>query len=419
MTTIVKNNLNRLSFEGYLALTYVGSDPVVQGSRYYLRVEPRASTVTYAPYKVPGWKQKIASGLDATSVLIGTRKRVEYSRRYTGRKIQTGSGFRYDWTYGGDLLTTFSSVPDSTPSTLPLAGAKASEKFVADYYDKTRSIRGASSLAEATSTIRGLASPAKAIRKEIDKFHSSLSKRLKRSPKDAAKVIGGSWLEWQFGVKPLVSDANAAADAVNRLRDGDFRASIPIRGVGMDEVVNEKAINQGVSAVPNGIASPGSIGVVDSYLIDRTFVTIRGAVRVAPPGSEVPPAMQFGLGFEDVLPAAWEAIPWSFFVDYFVNVSSVIDSWSMLWSNLSWANRTVRNSRVRMVTDIRKNPDQSGLTKITSTISGGRFLASSTTTLRSTANPADLAPPLRIRLPTGGTKWANIAALATMYKRPY
>jgi len=376
--------------------------------------------VLYSPYKVPGWKQLIANHLDATSVLIGTKSSSKSTQFRCRHFIGYSGGATSEWTASGEVLASQYSIPVSSPSILPLAQQLAAEKFVSNYYKKTRSLRGASSIAEAASTIAGLASPAKALRNEVTNLYRSLSKRLYRSNgeqvKDAAKVVAGTWLEWKFGVEPLVSDVDGAATAVNKMREGNFNASVPVAGKGVDSFSYQHLYDQGFTAMA-GMPSPG---VINSYMVDETVCVIRGAVRVTPPGREVPPVQQFGVGIEDVLPAVWEGIPWSFFVDYFINVSSVIDAWSMLSCRIAWMNRTIRNRRTMYISDL-KAYAPSGFppnTYVRSTAMGGHAEASFITTIRSKANWDDLVPSLRIKLPISGTKWANISALAAMFTPP-
>lgn len=427
MTSKTNKDLGRVSYEAYVGLSYVGPDNPKQGSQYGRRTIALPFQVQYSPYSVPGWKYNIAHNASATTTLIGNKPKMERVSNYRGTQIRSGLGYTYSWVYGGELVATMPGLPPTTGSLLPKAAALAAETFVSDYYAKTRSLRGASSIAEAASTIRGLASPAKALRKEVGNLYNSLRKRLWRSDgyavKDARNVISGTWLEWNFGIKPLVSDVNDGANAVNRMRDGDFRARVQIFGSGNDKEMLSVTPNQGVpsAATLQGVTipDPGAIGLTDVYEYYTCDVNQKGSINVAPPGSEVPLAMQFGVGFDDILPAVWEGIPWSFFVDYFVNVSSVIDSWSSLSSRLAWANRTVRNGRVRMCTDLRPPQNStSGQTSTIYTVSGGGFLASNYLVYRTPAAASDLMPPMRIKIPNTGTKWANIAALAGMARRP-
>lgn len=416
--------LGRNSFEIYIARwTRPGYGSSGRGvSRGVVAV---AGEVTYSPYKVPAFKRKIARCEDATSTLMGKRVAVTdlVQSRFKARQIGIDAlGTWTDAVASGSLLQAVGGVPTSAPATNAHAQAVAAERFLADYYDKTRSLPGSSAVAELASTVRGLASPAKALRKEVDNLYSSLRGRLYRnsrqSVKDARRVVAGTWLEWNFGIQPIVNDVNGAAQAINRMRDGDYRSSIPIRGTGVYESLVSQEFTPVPSGNPPGVPIGWSMGQTYSTLIDRTQCTIRGAVRVTGPGQEVPPAMQWGLTAEDLLPGVWEGIPWSWFIDYFVNVSSVIQSWSFISSRLAWCNRTVRNSRTRTYSDLQ--PTASGKppgSYFLHSAEGGHCMASYTSVLRSPVLWSDVAPPLRLRLPgVGSTKWANVLAVAQMWR---
>lgn len=424
MAPKVKTNLGRFRFEARMTRKS-DIDPLNNGSATTRVTLAAPGEVLYAPYKVPGWKQKIANHQDATSVLIGTISKSK-STEYKFRTVYGYPGGLLDETVGsGEILATSFTLPTSAPSTDPLAQALAAENFIKRYYEKTRSLRGASSLAEAGSTIRGLASPAKALRTEISNLYASLTKRLYRSSgtqvKDGAKVIAGTWLEWQFGISPLISDVDGAAEAVNKMANGNFNCSVPIKGAGRSVSNQQMLTNQGIVSASNDATGPYSVnfGTADVGITESTRCIIRGSINVYPPGSEVPPVMQFGVGVEDVAPAVWEAIPWSFFIDYFINVSSVIDAWSFLESRLAWCNRTLINESRISISDVKPHPDDRfGDFFQRYQASGGHAEATYTQTIRSPVTWSDVAPSLRVKLPTGGIKWANIAALMTMGKLP-
>jgi hypothetical protein len=341
-----------------------------------------------------------------------------HQRRYSFRQISRFGNTTQQWIGSGEVFATALSFPTSAPATLPLAHVKALEKFAADYYDKTRHLRGSSAIAEAAATIAGLASPAKALRKEVTNLYQTLRSRMYRNAGASAEairdVVSGTWLEWNYGIKPLVSDVNAGADGLNRMK-GDFRPSVRLRGTGSDANATSPTPVSVSSATTTGGLST-IIGDVDWWSEDRSTVIIRGVAVFAPPSGDIPLAMQWGVGDEDFLPAVWEAIPWSFFYDYFFNVSSVIDAYSMCYGNLHWCNRTVRNSRTTFCTNIRPLPDDGPITGNyrRSSASGGQSSCSYTSVARSSLSTADLVPPLRFKIPNTGVKWANLAALASM-----
>ncbi|DAD52501.1 TPA_asm: maturation protein [ssRNA phage SRR5467091_2] len=426
MNTKTKTDLGRISFEASVARKsspgYGGN-----GSGRVVQTFSRPGGVQYAPYAVPGFRQKIKRVEDATSVLIGTKASTTavIASQYSARSFTNyDTAGRYtDLVASGQLFASFWYPPTGAPATNPLAQALAAEKFLADYYAKTRSIEGSSVLAEATGAIRGLASPAKALRQEVGNLYHSLRGRLYRNRKaalrDARRVAAGTWLEWNFDKKPLIDDVNGAADAVNKMRDGDFRVTQPVRGVGHTLAIGSYDANQGVSSViPPGPPISGNIGVVDRYVRDETLTIIRGVVFVGSPAGEIPAAMQWGLTAEDLGPGFLEAIPWSWMADYFVNITSVIQAWSVLQSRIGWCNRTIRNRRSHVISDLRPNPDSSwGATWTRNSASGGACEASFTSVLRSPVAWTDVAPSLRLRLPgVTSTKWANLGAVSQYYR---
>jgi hypothetical protein len=422
MPVVTRSKLKRELYEHSLSVKS-NLNGVVNGSGWFRAVVPRLDEVTYAPYSIPGWRQKIKRNQDVTTTLLGVKASYALHRsspvkaRRLTRYLPLTSGLYLDavafgsiWSMGNFLL------PTSAPATQPLALALASEKFLADYYEKTRSIRGTSTIAEAASAVRGLASPGKALRKEVDNLYQTVRKRMYRDGRAGAKaarrVVSETWLEWNFGIKPLVDDVNGAAQAINRMRDGDFRSSVPIRGVGVSQNVYDRGV-YGVAATSTFGGGSYGFGTAEQNVIDQTLCIMRGSVIVSPHG-EIPPMMQWGLTAEDLGPGIWEGIPWSWFVDYFTNMSSVIESWSFQSSRLSWANRTVRNSRTNFVSDVTALPSSSETQYF---VSGGHSIASYTSVQRYPISWADAAPPLRLRLPgVGSTKWLNLAALSAMYR---
>lgn len=440
MPVKIKKDLGAQYFEATTTAKTIGPgnpDWPKNGTTTVFRNLYAPGQVQYAPYALDEWRKKIAKSQDATTVLIGTKSADGSGKRSNSKETRfTRYKFHnrvlYD-TFGGgtwkesrgvgDLLATTGGLPLTASDTMTKALAEASEKFLASYYDTKGAWKGSSAIAEMGSTVAGLASPAKALRKEVTHLYQSLSKKLYRSNgqqvKDFSKVLGGTWLEWNFGIQPLVRDVNSAADAVNNLSKGDFRAVMPLKEYGYDSEMLDKFGPLGVALIVEGKNLGGQFGYY-TWTENETLCTVRGAVRLAPDGGEVSPVMQFGVGFEDILPGVWEGVPWSFFFDYFFNVSSVIESWGNLQERLTWCNRSIRNSRATVFSDIVSlAASGTGLAKSDTYLAqGGHGRASYTSTTRAPVFWGDIAPSLRITLPGFGKKWANMAALATMFTPP-
>lgn len=419
-----KKDLGRIVFEVTSARK---SSPGygTNGSGTHRTVTNCPGQVLYSPYKNRQWRERISRVEDVTSTLIGTKFAYNHLKvkRFTARALfGYPGGYTSDLVASGEIFAVFGTVPDEAPTTNPKAQAIAAEKFLGEYYSKTRAVRGSSVLAESLGAIRGLASPAKALRKEVGNlWHSARGmayRNRKSALKDARAAVAGTWLEWQFDKKPLIDDVNGIMDAVNRTREGRFFTTMPLSASHREVSMRDYRTDQGVSSgSPPGTSITGNIGVVDTWLEDSTSCTIRGVVRLSPQG-EVPVGMTWGLTAEDLGAGVLDAIPWSWFVNYFGNVSEVIDAWAFQEARLAWCNRTIRNRTTRVVSDLRPYPWSSfGDNYQRFWASGGASMASFTSVIRSSVAWSDIAPTLRLRVPgIGSTKWANLAALSQMYR---
>jgi len=153
---------------------------------------------------------------------------------------------------------------------------------------------------------------------------------------------------------------------------------------------------------------------------DHLTVSYRGEARSNVPSCPAGFAEGFGLGISDVLPAVWEAIPWSFMVDYFINVGEVFDSFNNLSVELAWLKRTVRNRRtVSGSAAYGLKAPQPGYPTGFPIVecSGGQFR---THGIRVSRGPVATMPwpGFRFRVPFGSDlKVANIAALVLAIKQ--
>lgn len=118
---------------------------------------------------------------------------------------------------------------------------------------------------------------------------------------------GGHILEYSFGWAPLVSDI---ASAVETLRDGHFRSG--------------KAQQQS-QFVDLQKSSVGSMSVREIF---RTAVGIRMGWQLTVDHPSI--ALLNQLGLVNPVQTAWELVPFSFVVDYFINVNDVISSMTAL-----------------------------------------------------------------------------------------
>jgi len=122
-----------------------------------------------------------------------------------------------------------------------------------------------------------------------------------------SKGLSGLWLEFHFGWAPLIGDIFSAIEILD-----SAPPPFPIKGTAL---IREK------STFIDGSAGQWSRRC---YMTNEVRAWVGGAVRVTNPNLRL--ASQLGL----VNPAsvAWELVPFSFLVDWFVNVGDYLEQFS-------------------------------------------------------------------------------------------
>jgi len=264
-------------------------------------------------------------------------------------------------------------------------------------------------------------SPARTLRQEIVKYQATLKKRRPRinNLNTAKRVLSDTWLEFSFGWRPLLADISDGVTAYERLRDNSFvKRSFSATGIATGEEqldYLDTAFGQVLTKTQRKVWSQ-----VEVRYKCGSRRELSGQVSTA--GIQ----NMLGLGWRDFVPTVWELVPWSFLVDYFVNVGEILDAGTTITGDLRWICKTVRTRRMATFSsavDIERSKQVFGDLFITS---GGT--AGITEQEHSLVRRRRLAtlpfPDIQVRIPGSPQKWINMAALAagfrsmTPYYRP-
>lgn len=295
-------------------------------------------TVTYGE-NIPNWKGAIRTHTSATTALSGTKY---YAKVPIGVAVSDGTTWACQHSYTVGPLTgqrLYWRVPSALVGTV--ADQRAKSKLLASYIDAKNTWRGGNFFAEIAETIHMLRHPLKSL------YHSTydFAGKVKRIGKvfvkrrDYAKHLSDAWLAFAFGVKPLIADVNDAAEALNERLFGYFgKDACIIKGYGRSEVV-----------VADTFANISPFQYLGDQFDSRVLERAHGSMRYKGQITSLPLTLstdfqQFGLSLDDFLPAVWEAIPWSFFIDYFTNTGEMIDSLRLGRSGVSWLMSSIRNA---------------------------------------------------------------------------
>jgi hypothetical protein len=210
--------------------------------------------------------------------------------------------------------------------------------FVSKAREAQHKFQGGVFLGEIRQTINLLKRPLTSFRKLTKDYHKRVKKRLKtvKSKKSRKKILADEYLSFSFGVTPLIGDIDDAMHDLAYLVEGR-PATVPI-------LVQKRS-----TTFPYAIKSAGtgySYWSVELLEFDRLeeIVSIRGAVRVDLPsirdsykGNDL--VMQ---ALTDFVPTVYNLIPYTFLVDYFINLGDVIEALTFLEGKVNWCNSTER-----------------------------------------------------------------------------
>lgn len=411
---LFKRRVNSPYFESYYNAAAVPQLPFVRDF-YTLWDDSRTAS---GPFH--GWKRRIRENLSATTVLAGERVTLE---RYPTRGILHRSFYGYSGSkeyaptvvrgYPDGLIVT---VPPD-PSTLSQLKAtnQASLKFHRKVNEAKRAFQGGVWLGELRETLRMLRNPAKSLfdAARTDYLHKLNKLNRKVGKKGLAKALSGAWLEFAFGVQPLVSDINSAVDAFERL----VEAPVTNR-----EIVGTGRELGATSSVTGSASTAGDakyiINVVDQQEVLVRYkgkyvrqVTKGQGLRDFQYGREL-----FGLEFDQFVPTLWELMPWSFLFDYFTNIGDILEVAVSSQEFVAWVNSTQRFTTSRMAA---ATPDVDWM-KARTAVKGGfwdryEVLSNGYCVTKRVAFARDKLSPdgliLDFELPGKPQKWLNMGAL--------
>lgn len=359
----------------------------------------------------PFWRDQTRKGISATT---------DYSRNgYRILGVSTGRATFYarcgsppdryqKRTYRGVYVGIPQNITLSGPSATK-ASNEAIMKFIHDCKAQYNQIGGMQFLAELRDTLHMIRKPAQSLRNEVARYFDALKRKRQsyRTSASAQRGLAGTWLEYSFGWAPLISDTVKGAEALSRLIEGDIRYTT-VSGFGQDvaSLVNITTF-QPFAGLP--------FKALKTVTQEVTALTkIVGGITATPTGRTLQNAKAlYGFNAEEFVPTIWEIVPWSFLVDYFVNVGDVLEATFFNSGQVTW---TSRSDVLKNVYSASAVLDQKSVSDYD--WSGGGSLGSVNLERKnfSRTKSTTLIPQLSVSLPGSPQKWINMAALAASRK---
>lgn len=315
---------------------------------------------------VPKWKDKIKNHQQATSLLVGTYTSIDLINPVQKGSISwhfdVGPGYvpgatrREESVHGNYCAVKQSSVSTNSNATWDSnVFGRAANRYLSEARKQVTRMSAPTFLGELKQTLRMLRRPMEAIGQSADRYYRELSKRklaeqrqrrrkgLPELPKDSPKwewlyAVPGLWLEYSFGWVPLMMDVEDALDALDSLTQKEMTVKISKGSQGA------KLISQTLSSG----SFPGCNRLRHGFserIREHTLVRYRGDVLSQAATTYAEKGARWGFTPSEFLPTAWELLPWSFLVDYFVSIGDYLDSRFANTASLRWTCETVRRTR--------------------------------------------------------------------------
>lgn len=373
--------------------------------------------------KMANWKTVIANGGNAaTNYSVDTYSKVDASNE----------SFEMTYFYPGfptQYTERFYGVARFVqPYHLDTENEDIDSRALTKLYAALRSSRSHTnsmiSLGELKETLRLLTRPADAMRSHIFRWSRSLQKQRysnQRRFKDPhrqrlewEKIVSGSVLELNFGLKPLLSDVKETAEAFARL---SYPPPVRDRFVGTAKGEASIAKTQ-LEELRSGGGNLILLNVETKHVTVTRYTYFAGTVLEQRYRSGVERLVNV-LGFtpENILPTLYNLTPWSFLVDYFTALGDVVEAISTDVSNVfrvhaSILQKTSLSLKSTRTTDANLSTFISPAVLAKPTSGGFGHFSACRTTMSRTVLGSIPYPHMVLRVPPlGSSKWYNMAAL--------
>jgi hypothetical protein len=380
------------------------------------------NTVSTGPDWV-GWAERIAACLTATTAMTVSRiystdalaVNVDYTRRLKGA-LNQNNDVRYQYR-GSHGWFSFSGVPGLPTISLNRANAIAMTKFVERAKSLQRTMQGGVFIGEIHEALSMIRNPFKILYKnQFSHIQSVVNSRILRRmgraarPRAIRKVVADSWLEASFGWRPLLNDID---DGVHALAELSARHAD-------SQCVSSRGLDQKAGSPFKSPFSAGNLAIDRVYTTtEEASVRYRGAVAIEPPSFKEG-LHRFGISFADILPTAWELIPYSFLVDYFTNLGSIIEAATFNSSSVRWVWKGTRVAATQSVDFQHTNldtPPPGYYYEVVALSYMGNLSITNEIKTRSDFSGQSWIPPLVFKIPGMSLKWLNLAALGVTHAR--
>lgn len=387
--------------------------------------------------KVVDYKEKIRRGQDASSAYKMDATEVvtiEEGKCSFLRKSKPGLNLP-------DSIDLFVGLPATVDAALHLtdrmdeARSRALTKIYKKIQSRQQELSLPASLVEVLDVVRQFGAPMNALVDLTNRRLNQLAlerKRLKGSTSFKRikwhEIAANTWLEYSFGLAPIIADTRSIAEAIGRWQyEMENNKTPPF--LSLPRIRARASVESGIQTVTTG----NTVGYID--LNHNTFRKVKTefgcnyVVALMPSyhadfGSNDRLLQLLGFDHANWVPALWEGVPWSWLVDYFLNIQAILEAGATSTVDVQWVNHTERKVTTTTVVN---SPDW-GRTAANVNLTSYNFVSGIGTMARWEAKRTNLqrfkdlnklgVPSLYVKHPFGNFKKTLNLVAALMSRRP-
>lgn len=278
---------------------------------------PLVRTSSIADSSNPGWRKLATQGkMTFSNVRLERRSRTITLGAIT--ELQSGS---YPWpfkaTHSGDLVSAVERDVPVPPDIISGDGPRMSQIAIAKAMAKANSPTFLSGewLKDMSSTVGMLRRPFSSAQDLVRRMVRHRDQRIGKTARSIMKANADTWLEYRYGWKPLILDSKKILNECVRKRDKFPKRSLVVRA-SVEQATHQRHPFTGVV-----LTHASNWEATGCFERDHTLKAAAGVMfDVINRTSSQELMAIMGLRSQDIPSTIWECLPYSFVLDWFVNV---------------------------------------------------------------------------------------------------
>lgn len=153
----------------------------------------------------------------------------------------------------------------------------------------------------------------------------SAARHYGKTARSVAKANASAWLEYRYGVKPLMLDASQAIKMASKTANSFKRSRLVVRSSEKIQRLNNQVFSdEPVQSLPWGWKVSGSVATNEAISMHAGVI-----YEIANRSPSQKLSEDLRLGSDSLAATAWEVMPFSFVADWFVNVGPWLEAMNL------------------------------------------------------------------------------------------